>query len=267
MMIDLESYVISSGVFLFGSVAGFLVASIVENMIARLKADFRKSGTEPDNYRLFCPGQIHVASFFRRKKPECSKSRLPVLKGIVTAILSGILACALFEKFGCTLTLAIYFIFFLGLIAIFWVDSETMVIPDSISLTCLVLGFVVSVAGFLPGIDWKGSLMGIFLGGAILYIPGKIYEHIKGEQGLGGGDVKLLAMIGAFLSVEGVIFTLFLGALSGCIVSIPSILLKRSKTSDVVPFGPYLVSSAIIYTIVGKELIRRFIEVRLLLQF
>jgi prepilin signal peptidase PulO-like enzyme (type II secretory pathway) len=266
-MNDVKNYVVALVVFFLGSFAGFLVAWSVENTIARLKADFRNLGTKPGNDSLFRPDQIHINSFFKRKKPEGSDRRLPGLKGIVTVVLSGILACVLFEKFGCTPTFAVYLIFFLGLIAIFRVDAETMVIPDSISLTCLVLGFVVSVAGFLPGIDWKRSLMGIVVAAAILYFPGKIYEYTKGEQGLGGGDVKLLAMIGAFLSVEGVIFTLFFGALSGCVVSIPAILTKRSKTSDSVPFGPYLVSSAIIYTVVGKDLVRRFIELGPLLLF
>ncbi|MGD9817574.1 MAG: A24 family peptidase [Desulfomonilaceae bacterium] len=182
----------------------------------------------------------------------------------LTELVTGALFGALFLRFGLSWSFAVYCLFFFALISIFIIDLKMMVIPDLISLSALVIGFGASFLGILPGVNWTASLAGIIFGIAILYVPAKIYEVAKGSSGLGGGDVKLLAMIGSFVSVQGVIFTLFLGALTGLLVSTAKILLSKSGSKDPIPFGPYLASAAIFYVLEGSGLIANLLTNKVL---
>ena len=91
-------------------------------------------------------------------------------------------------------------LFFSLLIPIAFIDIDHRIIPDELSLGGLAAGILLS---FLPGGDWKGSVAGALLGGGILYATAFLYEKIAGREGMGGGDIKLLAMIGAFTGGAG----------------------------------------------------------------
>src|SRR5208282_3903267 len=93
------------------------------------------------------------------------------------------------------------------------------------------------------------------LGGGILYAIAKLYEIVRKAEGMGGGDIKLLAMIGAFCGVTGVLFSLVCGSIIGVVVSIPLMLVKRQGTKYAVPFGPFLSLGALLYVFAGDMLI------------
>src|SRR3990170_2192264 len=98
---------------------------------------------------------------------------------------------------------------------------------------------------FLPGGDWKGSVAGALLGGGILHATAFLYEKARGAEGMGGGDIKLLAMIGAFLGWRGTLATIFFGALLGAAGGILAMRKGGEGLKTAIPFGPYLCVAAL----------------------
>jgi len=171
---------------------------------------------------------------------------------------SACLCSALYWKFGLTPGFAVLVAFCASLIAIFWIDLDHMIIPDVISLNGVGVGAVCAAAGWIPDLDWKLSLVGIIFGGGLLYLPAVIYEKVRGVEGLGGGDIKLLAMIGAFTGPQAVIFVLFSSSLVGTVIALAIMAVRGEGASSPIPFGPFLTSSAIIYVFAGKHVMNYF---------
>jgi len=106
---------------------------------------------------------------------------------------------------------------------------------------CFVIGFLVSFIA--PEIQWTNSILGILLGGGSLLLVAVVYEKITGSEGMGGGDVKLLAMIGAFLGWKGVLFTVMASSLFGTAIGGALMLLSGKGRKLAIPFGPFLPGS------------------------
>ena len=136
------------------------------------------------------------------------------------------------------------------LVPIAFIDIDHRIIPDELSLGGLAAGLLLS---FLPGGDWKGSIAGALLGGGILYATAILYEKVRGTEGMGGGDIKLLAMIGAFLGWRGSLATIFLGALLGTAGGILAMRKGGEGLKTAIPFGPYLCVAALGARYLGGE--------------
>ena len=119
----------------------------------------------------------------------------------------------------------IYFVLFASLLVITFIDLKHQIIPNAISLPGIGIGFLSSFV--LPRITYLDSLLGIALGGGVLYGIAMGYYLITKTEGMGMGDVKLLAMIGAFLGAKSVIITIFLSAFLGSVIGIGVILIKK----------------------------------------
>jgi leader peptidase (prepilin peptidase) / N-methyltransferase len=161
----------------------------------------------------------------------------------------------LFLVFDISAAFGIYFVFCAGLVAVFWIDIDHLIIPNEISLNGIPVGMIASIFGLLPGMDARSTLLGAVLGFAILFIPAILYEKIRGVEGLGGGDIWLLTMMGAFLGPYGVIMILFIASFSGCIVALAGMFFMGKESSTRIPFGPFLASGAIVYVFFGQEVI------------
>jgi leader peptidase (prepilin peptidase) / N-methyltransferase len=173
-------------------------------------------------------------------------------------LITALLAAALYLKWTVDPAVLVYFSFCAAMVAVFWIDVDYMVIPDVISINGLALGVIFSTLGLIPEMDLKLSLIGLFMGGAILYIPAAVYERLRGIEGLGGGDIKLLAMIGAFMGPYGVVFVLFFSSLFGTAFALASMALRGTSSTTPIPFGPFLASAAVAYVFVGPELVALF---------
>ena len=138
------------------------------------------------------------------------------------------------------------------LIVLFAVDLEHHLLPDVITLPGIVIGFLISVITE-PG--WAGSLLGIVLGGGSLYLIAEGYYRLRHEEGLGFGDVKMLAMIGAFVGWKLTIMTLFFASISGTIVGLLLILTKRGGMKYALPFGTFLALGAAVSATAGPGLL------------
>jgi len=167
-------------------------------------------------------------------------------------LLTGFLFLILYVKFNLQSVFFIYLLLVLSLIIVSFIDLETFLIPDIIVIPGIFLGLLFSVLS--PDVfgemgrkaSFLYSLTGAILGAAIPFFLGVVGKMIYKKDAMGGGDVKLLAMIGAFLGWRSVLVSMFFGSLLGTVVSLTLIGLKLKKMDDYVPFGPYLSAGAII---------------------
>ncbi|MBE0596250.1 MAG: prepilin peptidase, partial [Desulfuromonadales bacterium] len=115
------------------------------------------------------------------------------------------------------------------------------------------LGFAASFA--VPWLSWSDSLVGIVAGGGSLYLIAAGYELLTKKEGMGGGDIKLLAMIGAFLGWQAILPVIFISSLMGSLVGVPLMLIRKADRRLAIPFGPFLAAGAVIYLLWGRQLI------------
>jgi leader peptidase (prepilin peptidase)/N-methyltransferase len=135
------------------------------------------------------------------------------------------------------------------LLAIAVADARFYVIPDELSLGGAVLGVVLSLLSGGPTL--VGSLVGGLVGGGVLWIVAVVGTWALRREAMGGGDIKLMAMIGAFLGWKGALLTIFLGALVGTLVFVPI----AWKTDKLVPFGLFLALGAALAFYVGEDIL------------
>ena len=146
-----------------------------------------------------------------------------------------------------------------ALIVITFIDIDHQIIPDMISLPGIVVGVA---AAFLPGnLDWMDSLLGVLIGGGILFAIAEGYYRLTGREGMGGGDVKLLAMIGAFLGWRAIPVTLMVASLSGTALGVAMMLRVGQGRQMAIPFGPFLAAGAVVALFVGEPLTNWYLEV------
>ena len=177
----------------------------------------------------------------------------PLVEGITA--LSSLL---LFIQFGPSWSYLFYFAFVAALTAITVIDLYHQIIPDVISLPGIGVGLIASL--ILPQITFLNSILGILLGGGSLFLVATVYHWLFKREGMGGGDIKLLAMIGAFLGWKAVILTILLSSLIGSITGIAVMLLKGKDFKYAIPFGPFLSLGAVISLFYGERIIHWYLD-------
>lgn len=170
----------------------------------------------------------------------------------IVELLCGLFAMTSWMRFGNMLPALIYFIFTAALLVITFIDIDYRIIPDIISIPGIPLGFLASL--LLPQIKWLDSLIGIIAGGGSLLAIAWGYHLVTNKEGMGGGDIKLLAMIGAFLGWQGVLFTIMASSLIGTVVGVILMVRAGKGMKMALPFGPFLAIGAIIYLYFGPRL-------------
>lgn len=251
---------LSTGSILFGAVIG----SFLNVCIFRLPEE--ESIATPGSHCPQCKKPIRfydnipLVSYLilRGKCRNCQTPisfQYPLVEGI-TALGSVLL----FMKFGPTWSYLFYFCFLSALIVIAVIDLRHQIIPDVISIPGIAVGLLGSL--ILPQITFFHSLVGTLLGGGSLFFVATMYQWLFKREGMGGGDVKLLAMIGAFLGWRAVILTILLSSLIGSAVGILIILLKGKDFKYAIPFGPFLSLGAMMSLFFGEVLISWYLGLR-----
>jgi leader peptidase (prepilin peptidase)/N-methyltransferase len=175
-------------------------------------------------------------------------SRYPMVE-----LLGGLFALGTYLKFGLTIEALIYYLFLTALTVVTFIDLDHRIIPDVITLPGIPICFA---AGFaLPTITYKEALLGILIGGGSLFLVAWIYSLITKKEGMGGGDIKLLAMMGAIVGWQGVLFTIFVASLVGTLAGLAVMLQSRKGLKLAVPFGPFLSIGGTMYIFFGTPLI------------
>ncbi len=242
---------------LFSLVFGMVVGSFLNVCICRMPKD--ESVVSPPSHCPHCSYQIRwydnipvISYLLLRGKCRGCGARISLQYPLVE-LLNGILTLFLFLRFGPTLAFAAYFVFCSALVVITFIDIEHQIIPDEISLSGIVIGFVLSF--FLQGHGWLNSILGILLGGGSLLFVAYAYQWLTGKEGMGGGDIKLLAMMGAFLGWKSIPFIILASSLVGSVVGISIMLFQKKDSKLAIPFGPYLAFGAVLYIFYGRQLI------------
>ncbi len=238
-------------------VFGICIGSFLNVCIYRLPES--KSIVHP---RSMCPRCGTLIAFYdnipifsyialRGKCRHCAARisfRYPVIECI-----SGIFAVGVFLKYGLSFEALIYFTFIATLLAITFIDIDHQIIPDVISLPGIPIFFAASFA--LSDITLVESILGILIGGGSLWIVAQLYYVLTRKEGMGGGDIKLLAMMGAIIGWKGVLFTIFVASAIGTVVGMLVMVKSRTSMKLKVPFGPFLAIGAIAYIFLGPQLI------------
>ncbi len=182
--------------------------------------------------------------------------RYPAVEAI-----TGLLSLALFIRYGLSLQYLLSLLFAATLVTISFIDLDHQIIPDVLSIPGIVAGLA---AAFIPGnVSWFDSIIGIIGGGGTLFLVGLIYEKLTGKQGMGGGDVKLLAMIGAWMGWRSLPFVLLVSSLTGAIIGSVFLLAAGKGYRVRIPFGPFLSLGALFYIFFGPQLTNWYISLLL----
>ena len=152
--------------------------------------------------------------------------------------------------------IAVRLVFAAAMIVLFVIDLQHRILPNVITLPGVVIGVGASVF-FEPG--WRASLIGVAAGGGVLWAVGEAYFRIRGEEGMGMGDVKMLGMIGAFLGWQHMLVTLLIASLAGSAFGGGMILLNRGSMKYALPLGSFLAAGALIATHIGRPLLEWYL--------
>lgn len=218
--------------------------------------------------RSMCPGckakiafydNVPVASYLwlRGRCRHCGTAislRYPLIE-----LVSGLFAVAVFIRYGLSWEGIFLYALVAALLVITFIDIDHKIIPDVITYPGIVVGFLTSLV--LGRITYKESLFGIILGGGVLLLIALGYYLLTKREGMGGGDIKLLAMIGAFLGWKGVIFTVFVGSAIGTVVGIALALRTEGGRKLAIPFGPFLSLGALLFLFFGPQIIGWYVQI------
>ncbi|MBU0483710.1 MAG: prepilin peptidase [Proteobacteria bacterium] len=234
---------------LFFAIFGSMIGSFLNVVILRLPEN--KSIVFPASHCPNCATEIHwydnipIISFIflKGRCRSCHQSiswQYPVVE-----LAMALLSLALYLQFSISVAFPIYFIFSAALLVIIFIDSHHQIIPDVISLPGIIIGFGLSF--FNPFVTWQNSGLGILLGGGSFYAIAGTYYLFTKRAGMGGGDIKLLAMIGAFLGWQSLPFVVFGSSVMGTVAGIGAMIKQRKGGKTVIPYGPFLSLASLLY--------------------
>jgi leader peptidase (prepilin peptidase) / N-methyltransferase len=267
----------------FAGVLGLLIGSFLNVVIHRLPKMMQR---ESDNYvaqesdrplphtdrynlmvpRSACPHcghrigaieNIPVVSFLflRGKCIEC-KAPISVRYPIVEA-LSGALSAALIWHFGSGIAGLSTLLFAYFLIAMTFIDADTQLLPDDLTFPLLWIGFLINLNGtFVP---LSEAVVGAAAGYLSLWSIYWLFKLVTGKEGMGYGDFKLLAALGAWLGWKMLPVIILLSSLVGAIVGVSLILFARHGRNIPIPFGPYLAAAGMIALLYGNGLVQAYL--------
>jgi len=243
---------------------GLCIGSFLNVCIYRMPREKISVGYPKRSMCPNCGTQLHfweniplISYIFLLGKCRTCKTAISMRYPVVELI-SACFALATYYKFGLTTIGLVYYVLLIALVVITFIDLDFQIIPNSISLPGIVVGFLTSV--FLPEISVQDSFLGILVGGGLFFSIAYIFVTIRGIEGMGMGDVKLLAMLGAFLGLKGVMFIIFISSILGTISGIIVMIHARSFSfKQKIPFGPFLSIAAMIYIFWGDLLIIQYV--------
>ena len=208
---------------------------------------------------------------------RCRKTisiRYPLIEGL-TALVS----LLIYFKFGLSVEWGIFFAFSAALIVLAFIDLDHRILPDTITLNGIWIGMLVSILIAQPsplasrllriaGVEltnvralaFIGSLIGAVVGGGLLWGVAEAYLRLRGIEGMGFGDVKMMAMVGAFLGAPLALLTIMLGSLIGSVVGLLFIRLAGKTRQYELPFGTFLAAAGIITVLYGQDVVRWYVD-------
>ncbi|MGH9239085.1 MAG: prepilin peptidase [Vicinamibacterales bacterium] len=235
---------------------GLIVGSFLNVCIYRLPR--RESVNWPGSHCTACNRPLSwyenvpiISWLVLRGRCRTCGERISVVYPLVELI-TGVLFVAGYAIYGWTPMLAVRLAFGCAMVVLFAIDLRHHLLPNVITVPGIVIGFLLSL--FLPP-GWKASLIGLIAGGGVLFAIAEGYYRLRGVEGLGMGDVKMLSMIGAFLGWKLMLVTLILGSFAGSLIGVGVIALGRGGMKAALPFGTFLAVGALTAAVVGDPLV------------
>lgn len=246
--------VYATAIFLFGLCFGSFLNVCIYRLPLGLSVVTPRSACPKCKQPIAFYDNLPVLSWLMLKG-RCRHCRTKIsLRYLLIELLTGALFVACYWYFGATLSTLKYCVFAFLLLGLIFTDSETKLLPDKLTLPGLALGVVFSLivpvndlaSQFLPGVvnlpfsdevsirllSLLDSLLGAALGASFIYGAGVMYLRWRGIEGMGFGDVKLMAMVGAFLGIKLTVFTMFAASLAGSLFGLTAVLvvwMKRTR--------------------------------------
>ena len=239
--------------FVLGLVFGRVGAFLVE-----VFSDIEEKRKNIFSFFLECQnrwGWVPCSWIFKAVKRE----KTPV-RPFIIELLMAVLFVLLFYFVGWKYLLLEYLIFTFSLVVVSAIDLEQMILPDSLTLSGILIGLVGALLNPEAGREFWPAFSGVLMGGGFLWFIALFYYALRKEEGLGGGDIKLLAWIGAVLTWRAVPFVILLSCFVGLFTGILLMFRSKNYLQQSIPFGPYLAFSALLYIFCGEELTHLYLS-------
>ena len=185
---------------------------------------------------------------------RCRRCRAPI--SIRYPVVEGANAAGyviILNTFGLNWTSVLYCILFSALLVVTGTDLTHKIIPNVVTVPGTILGLL-GAATVLP-VGPVNALLGVAVGGGILWALAWASPYLFGKEGMGGGDIKLLAMVGAFLGWKPALLTIMIGSLVGSVIGISLIVFRLMKRYEYIPFGPFLLLCALVSMLFAQPLL------------
>ncbi len=195
---------------------------------------------------------IPILSWFvlRGRCRDCGKRisfRYPLVELVMATLF---VVC--YHYIGMSWTLLEYLLFIFPAVICAFIDIDHMILPDQFTLSGIVIGLI---GAFLnPHREFLDALFGVLMGGGFLWGMAYVYYLMTKQEGMGGGDIKLLAWIGALLGWKAIPFVILTSAIVGSIVGLTLARKQQAGLKTVIPFGPYLIMGALFYMFGGETI-------------
>lgn len=177
---------------------------------------------------------------------------------VIVELLMAILFALSFHYAYWSWSLPEYLLFIFGLVVCTFIDLDHMILPDEFTLSGIVIGLV--GAWLNPHRELMDSFLGVLMGGGFLWGMAYVYYLLTGNEGMGGGDIKLLAWIGALLGWKAIPFVIMTSALTGSVVGVFMSRGQKAGLKTVIPFGPYLALGAVLYLFGGQTIANWYLD-------
>jgi leader peptidase (prepilin peptidase)/N-methyltransferase len=240
--------------YLFAFIFGTIVGSFANVCIHRLP--WRQSLVTPGSHCPFCQQPIHpwhnipVLSYLWLGG-RCTYCHVTISwRYPLVELFCGLLYVFLYYHFGFTVKGVVFIFLTTALLIISFIDLAHKIVPDAITLPGILVGLFTSLTLTSTSVGLVNGILGLCLGGGLFLLIALV-----SPGGMGIGDVKLIAMIGAFLGWQEVLVTILSSAMIGALVGVSLILLKKKGRKDPIPFGPFLAIGALIAMVWGRELL------------
>jgi len=248
-------------------VAGLVVGSFLNVCIVRLPLD--ESVVLPPSHCPACEAPIRwydniplLSYLLLRGRCRACKQPISARYPLVEAA-TALLFWAIYQQSFEPRLALLHAVIVGSLLVITFIDIDYRIIPDVITIPSIL---VAPAAAFVIGhIGVVDSLIGIVVGGGILWSIATAYLLLRKQEGMGFGDVKLLAMVGGFFGWQGALFTLLVGSITGSFVGLAVMIARKGKLDMEIPFGPFLAAGAILYLFAGPRVISWYLGLPLLL--
>ena len=240
---------------------GLVIGSFLNVCIYRLPRDL--SIVWPASRCTTCGRELHwyenipVVSWvaLRARCASCGE-RISVMYPLVE-VFTAILFVAVYARFGLGVLFAVRLLFACAMVVLFVTDLQHQILPNEITLPGIVVGFLASL--FVePG--WRDSLIGLLAGGGVLWLTAWGYEKLRHQEGLGFGDVKMLAMIGAFLGWKLMVLTLVWASFAGTLVAGGLMLAGRADLQSKMPLGTFMALAAVPACLYGMPVVNWYLS-------